>query len=67
LRPLLVFPLAHADPALVEFRFEHATATTVNLAGDFNGWCNPGSGDIDTTIDLRSITRRAVLLWESRV
>ena len=42
---------AHADPVRIAFRFQHSTAGIVNLAGDFNGWCNASGGSIDTGID----------------
>jgi hypothetical protein len=50
---LLVLTVAatSAAPVRVQFRFQHATAATVNLAGTFNNWCNASSGEIDTGID----------------
>ncbi|UCF06019.1 MAG: T9SS type A sorting domain-containing protein [bacterium] len=45
---------AGADSVVVRFRFYAPDASTVNLAGDFNGWCNPSGGVIDTAIDPMS-------------
>ncbi len=42
---------AGADSVLVRFEYYAPDAAMVNLAGDFNGWCDPGPGGIDTSID----------------
>jgi len=39
------------DSVVVRFEFSAPGASTVNLAGDFNGWCNPSGTSIDTGID----------------
>ncbi len=39
------------DSVIVRFEFNSPSASQVNLAGDFNGWCNPSGGWIDTAID----------------
>ncbi|MCK4546365.1 MAG: T9SS type A sorting domain-containing protein [Candidatus Eisenbacteria sp.] len=48
---LLPATRSFSAPVRVEFRFQHESASTVNLAGSFNSWCNPGPGGIDTGID----------------
>lgn len=42
---------ADADSVVVRFEYYAPTAVSVNLAGDFNGWCDPAGGAIDTSID----------------
>lgn len=42
---------AGADSVVVRFEYYAPDAASVNLAGDFNGWCDPGGGGIDTAID----------------
>ncbi len=39
------------DSVVVRFEFHAPDASQANLAGDFNGWCNPSGGGIDTSID----------------
>ncbi len=46
--------LAGVDSVVVRFEFNAPGASTVNLAGDFNGWCNPSGASIDTSIDPMS-------------
>jgi flagellar hook assembly protein FlgD len=46
--------LAGVDSVVVRFEFEAPSASTVNLAGDFNGWCDPSGVSIDTSIDPMS-------------
>ncbi|MBD3179326.1 MAG: hypothetical protein GF417_06830, partial [Candidatus Latescibacteria bacterium] len=45
-----------ADSVRVRFRLHYPGAGTVNLAGDFNQWCNPSGSCIDTGIDPMSDT-----------
>jgi len=42
------------DSVVVRFEFYAPGASTVNLAGDFNGWCSPSGGYINTAIDPMS-------------
>jgi flagellar hook assembly protein FlgD len=46
--------LAGADSVVVRFEFFSPGASTVNLAGDFNGWCGASGGTINTSIDPMS-------------
>jgi flagellar hook assembly protein FlgD len=45
---------AALDSVVVRFEFHAPGATSVNLAGDFNGWCHPSGSSIDTSIDPMS-------------
>ncbi len=43
-----------ADSVMVRFELSYPGASSVNLAGDFNLWCNPVNSCIDTSIDPMS-------------
>jgi flagellar hook assembly protein FlgD len=45
---------AALDSVAVRFEFHAPGAATVNLAGDFNGWCDPSGVYINTAIDPMS-------------
>jgi flagellar hook assembly protein FlgD len=42
---------SNVDSVVVRFEYQAPVAAQANLAGDFNDWCNPSGGSIDTGID----------------